>query len=87
MFEFNNNLCIFTKQKRRSMKNIVVSIYKFYLDGFRNMTWGRQLWWIILIKIIILFVILRCFFFKPVLAGKSEEQKIEHVSNQLITQP
>lgn len=69
------------------MKNIVVSIYKFYLDGFRNMTWGRQLWWIILIKIIILFVILRCFFFKPVLAGKSEEQKIEHVSNQLITQP
>ncbi len=74
-------------KKRRSMKNIVVSIYKFYLDGFRNMTWGRQLWWIILIKIIILFVILRCFFFKPVLAGKSEEQKIEHVSNQLITQP
>lgn len=74
-------------KKRRSMKNIVVSIYKFYLDSFRNMTWGRQLWWIILIKIIILFVILRCFFFKPVLAGKSEEQKIEHVSNQLITQP
>ncbi len=66
------------------MKNIFVSILNFYIDGFKNMTWGKQLWWLILIKIIILFVILRCFFFKPVLAGKSEEQKIEHVSNQLI---
>ena len=27
-------------------------------------------------------VVLRVFFFKPVLAGKSEEQKIEHISNE-----
>lgn len=65
------------------MKNVFVSIYHFYADGFKNMTWGRQLWWLILLKVIILFVVLRLFFFKPALSGKSEEQKIEHVGNHL----
>ena len=68
------------------MRSVVISIYNFYRDGFKNMTWGRQLWWIILLKLILLFLVLRVFFFKPVLAGKSEVQKIEHVSEQLIKQ-
>lgn len=66
------------------MKRAIVAIYDFYVEGFRNMTWGRQLWWVILLKVILLFAVLRVFFFKPVLAGKSEEQKIEHISNELI---
>lgn len=66
------------------MKQIIVAIYNFYAEGFRNMTWGRELWWLILLKVIILFVILRAFFFKPILADKNEEQKIEYVSNELI---
>ena len=66
------------------MKQTVVAIYNFYRDGFRHMTWGRQLWWVILLKVVLLFLVLRTFFFQPVLAGKSEEQKIEHVSNELI---
>ena len=68
------------------MRRAFISIYNFYRDGFKNMTWGRQLWWIILLKLILLFLVLRVFFFKPVLAGKSEVQKIEHVSEQLIKQ-
>lgn len=68
------------------MRQAFISIYNFYRDGFKNMTWGRQLWWIILLKLILLFLVLRVFFFKPVLAGKSEVQKIEHVSEQLIKQ-
>lgn len=68
----------------KKMKNIFISIYDFYRDGFRNMTWGRQLWWLILLKVIILFLVLRAFFFEPILADKSEEQKIEHVGNELI---
>ena len=68
------------------MKNIFVSIYRFYADGFRNMTWGKQLWWLILLKVIILFAVLRLFFFEPVLSGKSENEKIEHVGNELTKQ-
>ena len=66
------------------MKRRLIAIYNFYVDGFKNMTWGKQLWWVILLKIIILFLVLRAFFFKPVLAGKSQEQRIEHVSNELM---
>ena len=66
------------------MKNTLHSIWKFYADGFRNMTWGRPLWVLIFLKVIVLFLVLRMFFFEPVLAGKSEEQKIEHVGKELM---
>ena len=55
-------------------------------DGFRRMTWGRPLVWLVLLKLFILFAILRVFFFKPAMAGLSDEQKSEQVGRQL-TQP
>ena len=70
--------------KFKTMKSKIISIWNFYVEGFRNMTWGRTLWWLILLKVIILFAVLRAFFFQPVLSGKTEEQKIEHVGMQLI---
>jgi len=48
------------------------------------MTWGRPLWVLIFLKVIILFAVLRAFFFEPVLSGKTEEQKIEYVGMQLL---
>ena len=54
-----------------------------YRDGFRNMTWGRPLVWLIILKLIILFAILRVFFFRPAMAGMSEEQKSELVGERL----
>ena len=66
------------------MKNTFLSIWNFYVDGFRNMTWGRTLWRLIFLKIVVLFFILRAFFFQPVLGGKTEEQKIEYVGTQLM---
>ena len=41
------------------MKNLVTSIWQFYVDGFRSMTLGRTLWLIIAIKLFIMFFILR----------------------------
>ena len=66
------------------MKNIFISIWNFYADGFRNMTWGRPLWWLILLKVVVLFLVLRLFFFEPVLSGKSDEEKMEHVVRELM---
>ena len=60
------------------------SIANFYIDGFKNMTWGRPLWMLIILKLIILFAILRVFFFKPVLAGKSEDERSEFVGEMLM---
>lgn len=65
------------------MKSTLMNIWNLYADGFKNMTWGKPLWILILLKVIILFAVLRAFFFQPILAGKSEEQKIEYVGTQL----
>ena len=72
----------------RPMKNadrrpLPVRIFRFYYDGFREMTLGRTLWAIILIKLFILFVVLRLLFF-PDVGGKSAEERGEIVRNELI---
>ena len=56
----------------------------FYIEGFRNMTWGRTLWIIILLKLFIMFAVLRLFFFQPVLSGMDDEEKQEAVAKELI---
>lgn len=38
-----------------------------YVDGFRNMTIGRSLWALIIIKVILLFVVVKLLFFPDVL--------------------
>lgn len=68
------------------MKRIVgcaVNVWRFYIDGFRSMTWGRVLWVIILAKLLIMFAVLRLFFFRPALEGLDEKQKIERVASNL----
>lgn len=59
-----------------------VKVWYFYLNGFRNMTWGKTLWLLILIKLFIMFFILRLFFFPSFL--KDKENKPEYVGNELI---
>ena len=67
------------------MKNLVTSIWQFYVDGFRSMTLGRTLWLIIAIKLFIMFYILRLFFFPNYLGQfDSDSEKENHVSNELI---
>lgn len=34
-----------------------------YVDGFRHMTWGRKLWVIVVVKLILIFAVLKLFFF------------------------
>jgi hypothetical protein len=65
------------------IKNTLIAIKNFYVEGFKNMTWGRPLWMLIFLKIFILFFVLRLFFFQPILAGKNEAEKIDHVSTEL----
>lgn len=57
-------------------------IYTFYRDGFRAMTLGRTLWCIILVKLAVIFIVLRVFFFTPHLQGTAEE-KSAAVSTEL----
>ena len=68
--------------------NIFKRVYVFYRDGFRNMEVGKTLWLIILIKLAIIFLILRVFFFRPELSRyDTDAEKAEHVIDNLIKQP
>ncbi|MDE6139444.1 MAG: DUF4492 domain-containing protein [Alistipes sp.] len=63
----------------------VKKIARFYVDGFRNMTVGRTLWIIILIKLAVIFAVLRVFFFQPALKGADMEERGDEVLQQLTT--
>ena len=55
---------------------LLVRIWTFYRDGFREMTLGRTLWAIILIKLFIMFFILKLFFFPSFLKEKTPQEKL-----------
>lgn len=65
-------------------KPLLTRIFTFYRDGFREMTLGRTLWALILIKLFIMFFVLKLFFFPSFLGGKSDEEKGHYVGNELI---
>lgn len=62
------------------------NIYNFYKEGFQNMTLGRTLWAIVLIKLFIMFAILKVFFFPNFLNSKfeKEEDRANYVKSELI---
>lgn len=67
------------------MKQTMISIWHFYRDGFRQMTWGRVLWLIILLKLFVLFFILRLFFFPDFLGeAAAGGDKGGYVGDELI---
>jgi len=68
------------------MKDTIVKIWRFYVDGFRSMTIGKTLWLLIFIKLFIIFCILKVFFFPNFLSTVTDDdsQKDDYVSSQLI---
>ena len=76
-------------EENKILKNnsIPLKIWRFYMEGFRNMTLGKTLWAIILIKLFIMFFILRLFFFPNILQQKYDtyEERANQVIENLIT--
>ena len=54
--------------EERGMKGYPGRIFRFYRDGFRSMTIGKSLWRIILVKLFIMFAVLKVFFFPDFLS-------------------
>ena len=66
--------------------NLLKKVFRFYYEGFKSMTVGKTLWALILIKLFVMFVILRLFFFPDFLKTNynSDKERAEHVRNELI---
>lgn len=67
-------------------ENGLIRIWRFYRNGFREMTWGRTLWWLILIKLAIMFLVLKWIFFPNFLGRqvKEGESKSHYVGRELV---
>lgn len=50
--------------------HLFTRILEFYTGGFRRMTLGRTLWKLIIIKLVIMFGVLKLFFFQGFLEQK-----------------
>ena len=59
-------------------------VYDLYADGFRSMRLGRTLWAIILIKLFIIFAILKVFFFPNFLKQNAQGNESGYVANELV---
>lgn len=65
--------------------NILYKVYRFYIDGFRSMTVGRVLWTIILIKLFVIFVLLKLLFFPDVIGQRSVDgDRAGYVAGELL---
>ena len=58
-------------------------VYDLYADGFRSMRLGRTLWAIILIKLFIIFAVLKLFFFPNFLKQHAEGDEAGFVATEL----
>ena len=67
------------------MSSVFKLIYSFYLEGFRSMTLGRTLWKLILIKLFIIFAVLKLFFYPDYLHTNfaTDTQRADHVLENL----
>jgi hypothetical protein len=59
-------------------------VFDLYYDGFRQMRLGKTLWAIILIKLLIIFVILKVFFFPNFLKEHAQGDNSGYVATELI---
>ncbi len=61
-------------------------IWRLYADGFREMTVGRWLWAIIIIKLAVMFLVFKLFFFPDILQRDyaDDESRAEAVRTNLL---
>lgn len=61
-------------------------VFRFYYDGFRNMPlWGRRVWIILIIKLFLIFIVIKFLFFPDFLKRNydSDRQRSEYIIEQL----
>ena len=67
------------------LKNIITNFFSIYTDGFKSSNAARKLFFLILIKLFIIFIIFKIFFFPNFLNSKfsNDADKSNYVIKQL----
>ena len=69
----------------QGLQTVMKKIFALYLDGFKSMRLGKTLWLIAVIKLFILFAVIKYFFFPDVLQEhfQNDAQRSDYILNQL----
>ncbi|MBQ3700802.1 MAG: DUF4492 domain-containing protein [Prevotella sp.] len=68
-------------------KSFLYRVFDLYYDGFRHMTLGKTLWAIIIVKLVVIFLVLKLFFFPDFIKQHAEEGKeSDFVATQILKQ-
>jgi len=60
-------------------------VFNLYYEGFRNMTLGKTLWAVILIKLFIIFIVLKLFFFPNYIGEHADSgEEASFVASELL---
>ncbi|MBQ2208427.1 MAG: DUF4492 domain-containing protein [Prevotella sp.] len=68
-------------------KSFLYRVFDLYYDGFRHMTLGKTLWAVIIVKLAVIFLVLKLFFFPDFIKQHAEEGKeSDFVATQILKQ-
>jgi hypothetical protein len=68
-----------------TLTDTITRISAFYIDGFKGMRLGKTLWLLILVKLVVLFGVIKLLFFPNVLetSYNSDAERSNHLLEQL----
>lgn len=67
------------------IRSFIYRVYDLYRDGFRHMRLGKTLWLIVLVKLFVIFVVLKLFFFPNFIGQHAKEgEEDAFVATQLL---
>lgn len=59
-------------------------VIDFYYEGFSQMETGKTLWLVIVVKLVVIFIVLKLFFMPDVLGTKAEEgREADYISSRI----
>ena len=64
-------------------ESFLYRVFDLYYGGFRSMRLGKTLWAIILIKLFVIFIVLKIFFFPNFLKQHAEGDEAGYVATEL----
>ena len=71
-------------KKEEVKQGLLSRIFHLYYDGFRTMTLGKTLWAVILIKLAIIFLVLKLFFPNYINSNAKNGDKAGFVSKEIL---
>ena len=73
------------KNQRNYIKCMMSAVFHLYYDGFKNMSVGKTLWVVILVKLFIICFVLKLFFFPNILHEKAPKgHEADYVSSKIL---